>query len=109
MEKLIYQITSINRAWKLAREKWGEDSKIALMLRQRKSSLQSRLIRDNCGKVFLKLDTENTEGEDLYSVRFYTEITLPNGVLRADAEHLPVRLAEELFTSTELDKLVHRD
>lgn len=109
MKDLLYQITSINRAWKLARDQWGEGSKTALMLRERKSSLQSRLIREYSDQVFLRLDTENTEGEALYSVRFHSEVILPNGIRRVDAEHLPVRLAEELFTSTELDQLVHRD
>ncbi|WP_420554275.1 hypothetical protein [Neptuniibacter marinus] len=109
MKELLYQITSINRAWKLARDQWGEDSKTALMLRERKSSLQSSLIREYPNQVFLRLDTENTEGESLFSVRLHSEVTLPNGIRRVDAEHLPVRLAEELFTSTELDQLVHRD
>ncbi|WP_417228305.1 hypothetical protein [Amphritea sp.] len=109
MEQLIYQIASINRAWKLAREQWGAVSNIALMLRERKSSLQSRLIREYPDYIVLRLDTDNLDGEELYSIRLKSEIILPNGVRRIDAEHLPVRLAEELFAATELDQLVQRD
>ncbi len=103
---LIYQITSVNRAWKQARERWGEESPTALMLRKRKSSLQARLIRDHRSSVYLKADHDNTEGEPLYSVRLIEPVRLPNNMTRNDAEHLPVRLAEELFSQAELSELV---
>ncbi|WP_084784022.1 hypothetical protein [Marinobacterium aestuarii] len=103
---LVYQITSINRAWKRAREQWGEDSAIALMLRERKSSLQARLVRDSPDAVYLRSDTDNTDGEPLYSVRLKSQVQLPNGVTRSDAEHMPVRLAQELFSPAELAGIV---
>jgi hypothetical protein len=103
---LIYQITSINRAWKHAREQWGDNSSIAVMLRERKSSLQVRIIRSFPASVYLKLDTENIEGEPLYSVRLSEPVRLPNNVVRSDVEHMPVRMAEELFSADELKRLV---
>lgn len=103
---LIYQITSINRAWKHAREQWGDKSSIAVMLREIKSSLQVSIIRSFPSSVYLKLDTENMEGEPLYSVRLSEPVMLPNNVVRSDVEHMPVRMAEELFSSDELKRLV---
>lgn len=103
---LVYQITAINRAWKHAREQWGDDSAVALMLRERKSSLQARLIRDCPGAAYLRPDTDNTDGESLYSVRLKLQVQLPNGINRYDAEHMPTRLAEELFSPAELAGIV---
>ena len=81
---LIYKIVSVNKAWKHARERWGGESAIATMLRERKSSLQANLIRNYKKSVCLRLDTENTDGESLYSVRLNEPVCLPNKRKRSD-------------------------
>jgi hypothetical protein len=109
LAETVYKITSMNRCWKRALDNWSDDSPIANMLRLRKSSLQVYLLREHPGKVSLKLDRENDEGELLYSVRLSQPVTLPNGVTRRDADHLPVRIAESLLSKEEIDSLVQEN
>lgn len=101
--ELVSQIIAFNHCWKLAQSRFGVDSAIACMLRDKKSVLQSSLLRQ--GLAYLKIDPEVT-GEPLFSVRLYSILTV-NGFQRIDAEHLPVRLAEELFTFEELRELIN--
>ncbi|MFT6371800.1 MAG: hypothetical protein ACJAZT_000529 [Gammaproteobacteria bacterium] len=103
---LVAQIIAMNHAWKLAVERWSGESNLANSLRDRKSCLQVRLLRDYQNWCFLRLDLDHTEGEDLYSVRLMQPITLENGYERRDAEHMPVRLAQEFFTEDELSEIV---
>ena len=106
MEEIVLQITMFNRAWKQAREQWGPNSPLTNMLRHRKSDLQARLIRENRGIVYLAEDSEAEEGEPLYSVRLARPVTLPGGLVRTDADHMPVRIAQELFTDTDIAALL---
>jgi hypothetical protein len=106
VEPLILQIVAINHAWKLAKERWTESSSLVNSLRDRKSCLQVRLLRDFPTYSFLHLDEDNIEGEALYSVRLTQPIKLQNGYERRDAEHMPVRLAQEFFSEQELLRIV---
>lgn len=105
-ERTLNQIIAFNHAWKQARDNYTDQSAVANALRIRKSCLQASLLREFPERCYLKLDDENIDGEVLFSVRLTKSITLPSGAIRNDAEHLPVRLAEELFTAEELQKLI---
>ena len=105
IEELVGQIVAINHGWKLAIERWGNQSAISLALRQRKSSLQADLLRLWPDQVWLRVDQE-AEGRELFSVRLGREVRLPSGVRRQDAEHMPVDVARELLTPGELQKAV---
>lgn len=103
IEELVYRITTFNHNWKRAKELWGADSYLAIMLRNRKSDLQVQLLDMDPPVSYLKLDTDNSdENEPLYSVRLVNPVTLRNGVERADADHLPVRLALEFFSEEQI-------
>ena len=69
------------------------------MLRSQKSLLQADLLRSNLN-VYLVID-DSTYGEELFSVRLPKLITI-NHIVRTDAEHMPIRIAKELFTDIEL-------
>ena len=105
MNVLVEQIVAFNHAWKSAIANFGNDSAISIMLRDRKSSLQSRLLRCFPDKTYLRPDESNVDGEALFSVRLVQPVTLKDGTVRQDAEHLPKRLAEELFTTAEIEEL----
>lgn len=105
-EYVLNQIISFNHAWKRAQESFTDKSPVTIALRNRKSSLQARLLRSYPDECYLKLDDENVEGEELFSVRLNMPVRLASGLVRNDAEHLPVRLAEELFSKDELKKLI---
>lgn len=99
--ELVRKIISFNHCWKMAQTRFGASSPITKMLRDQKSVLQCALLRKRLS--YLKIDNEAVD-EPLYSVRLIEPITI-NGCIRTDAEHLPVRLAEELLTQEEITKL----
>lgn len=99
---LVVKIISFNHCWKMAQQRYGNSSAIARMLRDQKSVLQAALLRENL--AYLKPDPD-AEEEPLFSVRLHQPILL-NGITRIDAEHMPVRLAEEFFTEQELNNLI---
>jgi hypothetical protein len=66
-------------------------------LRDQKACLQAQLLCNHSG-VYLALDKESEAEDSLYSVQFENVITIETLSFRADAEHLPVRIAEKLFS-----------
>ena len=103
---LVDEIVSFNHAWKSATKLFGSDSLSAQSARDLKAALQIRLLRSYPEKVFLELDSDisqEEEGEDLYSVRLVDQICNRN-----NAEHLPVRVAHQLLTQSEIKNLVHQ-
>lgn len=98
----VSKIIAFNHCWKMAQQRYGNTSAIAKMLRDQKSMLQAGLLRENL--AYFKLDAE-AEEEPLFSVRLHLPIEI-QGITRIDAEHMPVRLAEEFFTEKELMKLI---
>tara|TARA_R110001592_G_scaffold302869_3_gene574876 strand:- start:26542 stop:26871 length:330 start_codon:yes stop_codon:yes gene_type:complete len=101
LDELVKLIIATNHSWKRQRDLWGADSSVARMLQGRKSSLQTQLLTVFSSDTYLKLDLENDEGEPLYSVRLKQALVI-NNTIRHDAEHLPVRIAEELLTQEQI-------
>ena len=99
----ITKIIRFNHAWKIAKEKYGEGSGLATMLRDQKSCLQASLLRYS-GDAYLVEDND-AMGEKLYSVRFDGSVSVGT-MSRTDAEHIPVRVAEKLLTENELLSLI---
>ena len=104
-EKIISKIILFNRAWKLAQQHYGVDSPISGALRDQKSCLQAEFLR-YYKDSYLALDSSNEEGEKLYSVKIGEEIFIDSLGTRTDAEHLPERIARQLFTTKELAQLI---
>lgn len=105
-KELVTKITLFNHNWKRACEQWGSESPIATMLRLRKSDLQVALLCVSPQIAYLKPDTDNLEGEPLFSVRLLSPVTLDNGVVRIDADHMPVRVAEELLSQRDISEFL---
>lgn len=101
---LVTKIILFNHCWKLAQQRYGQSSAMARMLRGQKSALQASLLREK--HAYLQLDPDAQE-EPLFSVRLLTPLVI-NGTTRIDAEHMPVRIAEEFFTEQELKLLLSR-
>ncbi len=100
VEQLVTEIVAMNHAWKAARELFGEDSPLATSSKELKTCLQVRLLRSYAPqRVYLVLDSE-AEGEELYSLR----LREPIENRRLYAEHLPVRVAKEVFTDQDLKR-----
>ena len=106
VESIVERIITLNHAWKVARDDFGASNKITLALRQQKSSWQATLLREHPNLCFLRRDEENTDGEQLLSVRLSKPILI-NGTMRNDAEHLPERIAQVLFHKQELLTLIN--
>lgn len=109
VKELVGRITLFNHNWKRACEQCGSDSAIATMLRHRKSDLQVELLSIVPRVCYLKPDTDNQEGEALFSVRLSQPVTLENGVVRTDADHMPVRVAEALLTEQDISNYLTAD
>ena len=103
LDELVKLIIATNHSWKRQRDLWGANSAMARMLQGRKSSLQTQLLLTFPMDTYLKIDTDNSEGEPLYSVRLQQPLIL-HKVIRNDAEHLPVRIAEELLTQEQIQQ-----
>ncbi|HEY9695177.1 MAG TPA: hypothetical protein V6D15_23490 [Oculatellaceae cyanobacterium] len=109
IEQLVAEIVAVNHAWKEARDLFGKASPLAISLREIKTRLQMRLLRSYAPEqVYLELDTkveqvngeldpEAEAGEPLYGLLLRKPI---NG--RRNAEHLPVRVANEVLSESEL-------
>jgi len=109
VDEILNRIITINHAWKLSREEFGSSNAITKALRDQKSSWQASLLRDYPDMSYLKVDTDNSfVDEVLYSVRLKKPIII-NGVTRTDAEHLPERIAKELFLESEIEVLLKKN
>jgi hypothetical protein len=115
IEQLVAEIVAINHAWKEACELFDdrENSPLAQSLRDLKTCKQIRLLRNYAplGKVYLALDDSLSErlrqrlsDEPLYSLHLREPIDT-----RWNAEHLPVRVAEEHLSSAELDRFTQNN
>ena len=105
VDTIVERIICLNHAWKISRETFGAKHNITESLRWQKSSWQASLLRFHSDAAYLKYDEDNLDGETLLSVRLTRTIEI-NGVLRRDAEHMPLRIAEELFSVDELETLI---
>ena len=100
---IVMKIVSFNRAWKLARDKNGANSPVTQMLRLQKSMLQCGLLRSS--DAFLRIDSD-AEEESLYSVQLKKTVEI-NQRIKTDAEHIPVRIADELLSPSEVKAMVN--
>ncbi len=104
ISKLVSRIHLTNKSWKIAVERFGVESPISKALRNRKSGLQVRLLREYPEKSWLQIDNETISDEPLFSVRLL--IDEPKAFMgRVDADHIPVRIANEVFTEHEIKGL----
>ncbi|MGA9380875.1 MAG: hypothetical protein WBV73_19090 [Phormidium sp.] len=97
-EELITEIAAINQAWKVSKEL---SPNLGNSLKDLKNRLQVRLLRNAPERVYLELDTATESEEPLYSLR----LRQPIGN-RWNAEHLPVRVAQEMLSDEELKQLI---
>ena len=101
VEQLVEEIVAVNRAWKVACDLFKNTSPLATSLRDLKTCKQVRLLQIYGPKqVYLALDPE-ASGEPLFGVR----LRQPLGT-RQDAEHLPIRVAEEVLSPEELNRFI---
>lgn len=104
VEQLVEEIVAVNRSWKLACDLFEETSPLATSLRDLKTCKQVRLLQTyGTTQVYLALDPAS-KGEPLYSLRLRHSIGN-----RQDAEHLPVRVAEEVLSPEELNRLTEKN
>ncbi len=97
IEQLVREIVAVNHAWKVACELFGENSSLSTSSRDLKTCLQVRLLRSYAPEQVYLVEDNNAEGERLYSL--YLREPINN---RQYAEHLPVRVAEEVLSRKEL-------
>ena len=105
LEALVTEIIAVNLAWKEAVEVGDHLSAIALSLAQLKTRLQVRLLHQYApDRVYLQLDTENQglEGEALYGLILRQPIAN-----YWNAAHLPVRIAQKMLSSEELQQFIN--
>lgn len=109
INNVIERIITLNHAWKIARDDFGATNEITQALRLQKSSWQATLLREFPQQTFLRKDLENSNDEEvLLSVRLVKPSHV-NGVLRHDAEHMPERIAQQLFYPQELSMLLRQE
>jgi hypothetical protein len=111
LEQLLSEIVAINHAWKEARFMFGNSAGLTVSLRNLKTRSQVRLLHNYAPeKVYLKIDEQALEpslevdndaetGEPLYGLILRKPV---NGV--TDAAHLPVRVAQEFLSESEIKR-----
>jgi len=99
---LIERIHLINRSWKLAQERCSNDVPFSQALRDLKSGVQVQLLRAFPEHVWLSEDRDTPSDEPLLSVRIAEALSGALGG-RPDADHIPLRVAEELLTDKEME------
>jgi len=99
VEKLVNEIVAVNHAWKVARELFGEDSPLSISSRDLKTCLQVRLLRSYAPEQVYLIEDKKAEGEPVYSLCLREPIGN-----RLYAEHLPMRIAQEVLTDKELQQ-----
>lgn len=99
-DQLIHDIITINKAWKAAKELLG-DTALTRSYRALKNRRQAKLLREYGPTwVYLELDTTEDHDEPLYGLKLTEQVGN-----RTDIAHLPVRIANELFSPEELASL----
>lgn len=101
-QSLVKEINAVNQAWKLAIDMFDNHYFLAQSLRDLKLRLQVRLLRNYAPKfVFLVEDLETESDEPLYSLKLVS----PFGDYKY-AAHLPIRLAQEVFSLEEINQFL---
>ncbi|MDF5711600.1 MAG: hypothetical protein PUP90_28960 [Nostoc sp. S4] len=99
VEKLVEQIVAVNHAWKIACELFGQNSPLSISSRDLKTCLQIRLLRTYAPEQVYLIEDKQSEGEPLYSLCLREPIGN-----RLYAEHLPMRVAQEILADKELQQ-----
>ncbi|MGF1736508.1 hypothetical protein [Photobacterium satsumensis] len=108
LDEILERVITVNHAWKLSKDEFGAEFGPTQSLRWTKSSLQATLLREFPSDTHLRIASDNEQHEEmLYSVRLKTPVVV-NGVVRQDAEHLPARIANDIFTQEEIESLLNR-
>ena len=108
LDEIVSRIIAVNHAWKLSRNEFGRDYVATNSLRDTKSSLQATLLREFSTDVYLALATDADEHDEMmYSVRLKNSIIV-DASLRNDAEHLPLRIAHDIFTKEEINNFLNK-
>lgn len=108
LDEILERIITVNHAWKLSKDEFSNEFAVTQSLRWTKSSLQATLLREFPSESSLKVASDNDEhGELLYSVRLTSSVVV-NGAIRNDAEHLPARIAKDIFTPEEIQSFLNR-
>jgi hypothetical protein len=103
LRELVRQIKAINSAWKVAGDLYGKESPLSTSSRDLKSCLQVRLLRSYAPHhVYLAIDHQ-AEDEPLFGLRLRESVDKYE-----DADHLPVRVANEIFLPEEIKKFSHK-
>lgn len=96
--ELIYQIHSINQAWKLSIELKNNEDYLAKRLRDLKVRLQIKLLKRYAPDyVYLKEDNDTEFEEKIYSLQLVVPINNYH-----DVAHLPVRVAKKMLSEEEI-------
>ncbi|MBF2016462.1 MAG: hypothetical protein IGS23_14925 [Rivularia sp. T60_A2020_040] len=99
LKELVKQIKAINDAWKVTGDLYGNNSPLSTSSRDLKSCLQVRLLRSYAPQnVYLAIDNQ-AEGEPLFGLRLRESVDEYE-----DADHLPVRVANEILLAEEIKK-----
>ena len=99
LEKLVKQNKAINSAWIDAGDIYGNDSPLSTSSRDLKSCLQVRLLRLYAPTdVYLAIDNK-AEGEPQFGLRLRESVNKYQ-----DADHIPVRVANEILLPEEIKK-----
>ena len=102
LETTVEQIFAINQAWKQAAETLlTPTTGLTISLRNLKTTLQVRLLRNYPQRIYLQIDQETPSEEPLYGL--IIDPPLPK---YSNAAHLPVRVAQEFLTPQELSQFV---
>jgi hypothetical protein len=105
VETIVREIRQVNRAWKAAKHGIPDSPELATTLRDLKSQLQYRLLKDRKYQAYLKIDNLSDDFEEpVFGVHLSEPVD--EGWY---AEHLPVRVARELFGDEELSQICKED
>ncbi|WPF89505.1 hypothetical protein WEU38_04330 [Cyanobacterium aponinum AL20118] len=95
---LIKQIHCINHAWKLSQEMEDNSHFLAIRLRDLKSRLQIKLLKNFAPNyVYLKEDKDIESEESIYGLMLVSPINN-----YSDVAHIPIRVAKKMLSEEEI-------
>lgn len=95
---LIKQIHSVNHSWKIAQEMENNEHFLAMRLRELKTRLQIKLLKNFAPNyVYLKEDKNIESEESLYGLILVSPIDN-----YSDVGHLPIRVAKKMLSEAEI-------
>ena len=95
----VEEIVAVNRAWKASQRLIGPETNMSRSFRNLKGYLQAKLLRKYPEWVYLEIDERAESDEPLYGLKLVQRTSD-----RTNAEHLPVRVAHEIFTPNEIQQ-----